>query len=136
MPTFNGKSEKFELFEDFFQTSLKIHNQLTVDDRINYFHSLMRGDALQTFKNINGPTREHLGEFLAVFRRKYIKPQSITTAKHKFQKIVFKPANHKLVDFLDELQKLAKDAIGIAAHAIIEQFICAKMPPHLNKSIN
>ena len=53
MPTFDGKTEKFELFEDLFQTSLKIHNQLTEDDRINYFHSLMRGDALQTFKNIN-----------------------------------------------------------------------------------
>ena len=46
------------------------------------------------------------------------------------------PANQKLVDFLDELQKLAYDAFGIAAHAIIEQFIYAKMPPHLNKSIN
>ena len=56
MPTFDGTSEEFELFEDLFQTSLKIHNQLTEDDRINYFHSLMRGDALQTFKNINGPT--------------------------------------------------------------------------------
>ena len=29
IPTFEGKSEKFELFEDLFQTSLKIHNQLT-----------------------------------------------------------------------------------------------------------
>ena len=57
MPTFDGKTEKFELFEDLFQTSLKIHTQLTEDDRINYFHSLMRGDALQTFKYINGPTR-------------------------------------------------------------------------------
>ena len=136
MPTFDGKTEKFELFEDLFQTSLKIHNQLTEDDRINYFHSLMRGDALQTFKNINGPTRENLAEILAVFRRKYVKPQSMATAKHKFQKLVFNPANQKLVDFLDELQKLAKDAFGIAAHAIIEQFIYAKMPPHLKKSIN
>ena len=67
LPTFDGKSEKFELFEDLFQTSLKIHNQLTEEDRINYFHSLMRGDALQTFKNINGPTRENLGEILAIF---------------------------------------------------------------------
>ena len=74
MPTFDGKTEKFELSEDLFQTSLKIHNQLTEDDRINYFHSLMRGDALQTFKNINDPTRENLGEILAVFRRKYVKP--------------------------------------------------------------
>ena len=136
IPTFDGKSEKFELFEDFFQTSLKIHNQLTEDDRINYFHSLMRGDALQTFKNINGPTRENLEEILAVFRRKYVKPQSMATAKHKFQKLVFNPANQKLVDFLDEVQKLAKDAFGIAAHAIIEQFKYAKMPPHLKKSIN
>ena len=46
MPTFDGKSEKFQLFEDLFQTSLKIHNQLTEEDKINYFHSLMRGDAL------------------------------------------------------------------------------------------
>ena len=33
MPTFDGKSEKFELFEDFFQTSLKIHNQQSADQR-------------------------------------------------------------------------------------------------------
>ena len=135
-PTFDGKTEKFELFEDLFQTSLKIHNQLTEDDRINYFHSLMRGDALQTFENISGPTREILGEILAVFRRKYVKPQSMATAKHKFQKLVFNPTKQKLVDFLVELRNLAKDAFGVAAHAIIEQFIYAKMHPHLKKSIN
>ena len=60
----------------------------------------------------------------------------MATPKHKFQKLVFNPGNHKLVDFLDELQKLAKEAFEIAAHAIIEQFIYAKMPPHLKKSIN
>ena len=136
MPTLDGKSEIFGLFEDLFQTSLKIHNQLTEEDRINYFHSLMRGDALQTFKNINGPTRGNLREILAVFRRNYVKPQSMATAKYNFQKLVFNPANQNLVDFLDELQKLAKDAFGIAAHTIIEQFIYAKMPPHLKKSRN
>ena len=136
MPTFDGKSEKFELFEDLFQTSLKIHNQLTEEDKMNYFHSLMRGDALQTFKNISSPNRENLTEILTVFRRKNVKPQSMATAKHKFQQLVFNPANQKLIDFLDELQKLAKDAFGVDAQAIIEQFIYAKMPPHLKKSIN
>ena len=136
MPTFDGKLEKFELFEDLFQTSLKIHNQLTEEDKINYFHSLMRGDALQTFKNISSPNRENLVEILTVFRRKYVKPQSMATAKHKFQQLVFNPANQKLIDFLDELQKLANDAFGVAAQAIIDQFIYAKMPPHLKKSIN
>ena len=75
MPTFDGKPEKLELFEDLFQTSLKIHNQLTEEDKINYFHSLMRGDALQTFKNITSPNRENLAEILTVFRRKNVKPQ-------------------------------------------------------------
>ena len=69
MPTFDGKSKNFELFEDLFQTSLKIHNQPTEEDKINYFLSLMRGDALQTFKNITSPNRENLGKFLTVFRR-------------------------------------------------------------------
>ena len=58
----------------------------------------------------------------------------MATAKHKFQQIVFNPANQKLIDFLDELHKLAKDAFGVDAQVIIEQFIYAKMPPHLKKS--
>ena len=37
---------------------------------------------------------------------------------------------------MDELQKLAKDASGVVAQPIIEQFLYAKMPPHLNKSLN
>ena len=99
MPTFNGKSEKFELFEDLFQTCLKIHNQLTEGDKVNYFHSLMRGDALQTFKYISSRNRENLKEILTVFRRKYVKHQSMATAKHKFQQLVFNPANQKLIVF-------------------------------------
>ena len=83
-PTFDGKSEKFEMFEDLLQTSLKIDNQFTKEDKVNYFHSLMRGDALQTFKNITSPNRENLGEILTVFRRKNVKHQSMTTAKHNF----------------------------------------------------
>ena len=55
---------------------------------------------------------------------------------HRIQKFVINPANQKLVDYLDELQELAKNAFRIAAHAIIEQIIYAKMPPHLEKSIN
>ena len=60
----------------------------------------------------------------------------MATAKHKIQDLVFNPANQKLIEFLDELQKLAKDAFGVAAQAIIEQLIYANMPPHLKKSIS
>ena len=60
----------------------------------------------------------------------------MATVKQKFQRLVFNPANQILFDFLDEIQKLAKDAFGVAAQAIIEQLLYAKMPPHLKKSFN
>ena len=96
----------------------------------------MRGDALQTFKNISSPSRENLAEILTVFGKKYVKDQSMSTAKHKFQRIVFNPADQKLIESSDEFRKLDKDAFGVAAQAIIEQFIHAKITLHLKKSIN
>ena len=137
IPNFDGKSEKFELFEDLFQTSLRNHNQLTEEDKINYFHSLMRGDALQTFKNIGSPNWENVTEILTLFRRKHVEPQSmVTAAKHKFQQLVFNPVNQNLIDFLDELLKFAKYEFRVAAQAVIKKFKNAKMPPHLKKLIS
>ena len=103
---------------------------------MNYFFSLMRDDALHFLKNNTSPNREKLREILTLFHQKYVKPQSMATAKHKFQRLVFNLAGQKLNDFLDELQKLAKDAFGVAAQDIIEPFMYAKVPPHLTKSIN
>ena len=111
MPTFDGKSEKFELFENLFQTSLKIHNQLTEGDKVIYFHSLMRGGALQTFKNISSLNRENLTEILNVFRRKHVKPQSMATARHKFQQLLFNPANQKLIDFFGRTPEIGKRSV-------------------------
>ena len=64
MPTFDINSENFELVEDLFQTSLKILDQLTEEDKINYSHSLMRGDALQTSKTITSPNQREFGRDL------------------------------------------------------------------------
>ena len=56
MPTSEGKSEKVKLFESLSQIILKIHNKFTEEIKINYFHSLTLGDALETFKNITSST--------------------------------------------------------------------------------
>ena len=103
MTTFYGKSEKFDLFQHLLQTSLIFHDELTEENKINYFHSLMRDDALQTFRNISSQRRENLGAIMPVFHRKCMKPQSIVMAKHKHQQLIFNPTNQKLIDALDEL---------------------------------
>ena len=68
--TFDGKSEKFELFEDFFHTMIKMQPDMTETMKINHFHSLLRKNALQTFRNINSANRQTLEDILAIFRRK------------------------------------------------------------------
>ena len=94
--TFDGKSEKFELFEDLFHTMIKMQPDMTETMKINHFHSLLRKNALQTFRNINSANRKALQENLAIFRRKYVKPESQATAKHKWHKLVFDPNTMKL----------------------------------------
>ena len=53
--TFDGKSEKFELFEDLFHTMIKMQPEMTETMKINHFH--LRKNALQTFRNINSANR-------------------------------------------------------------------------------
>ena len=83
MPTIDGISEKFELFEYLFQTNLKIRNQRTEEDKMSHFLSLMHGDALETFKHISIPSRKNLAEILIVFHIKNVKLQSMAAVKTK-----------------------------------------------------
>ena len=134
MITFNGKPEKFELFEGGFQTRLRIQYELTKESKLSSFHSFKRDDSPHTFMKISSQTGKK-EEMLTVFREKNLNRRSMRTVKHKYQ-LVFNPVNQKVIDSWDELQKLSKVAFEFAARANIEQFSYAKIPPHLKKSIN
>ena len=133
--TFDGKSEKFELFEDLFYTMIKMQPDMTETMKINHFHSLLRKNALQTFRNINTANRQTLEDILAVFRRKYVKSESQETAKH-WHRLVFDPNTMKLPDFLEELNQGAEKAFGENAQAMIDSLLYAKLPPKLKRSVN
>ena len=133
---FDGKSEKFELFEDLFHTMIKMQPDMTETMKINHFHSLLRKNALQTFRNVNSANRQTLEDILAIFRRKYVKPESQATAKHKWHKLVFDPNTMKLPDFFEELNQGAEKAFGEHAQAMIDSLLYAKLPPKLKRSVN
>ena len=109
---------------------------LTEDRKINHFDAHLRGLALKTFKNIQRTPNTTLEDILKVFRRKYVKPESSASAKHRFNRHSFDPENQKLPDFLEKLQESAEKAFGENAHQMIENLLYAKMPPHLKKLIN
>ena len=67
--TFDGKSEKFELFEDLFHTMIKMQPEMTEQMKINHLYSLLRKNALQTFRNISSSNRQTLEDVLVIFRR-------------------------------------------------------------------
>ena len=134
--TFDGKSEKFELFEDLFHTMIKMQPEMTEQMKINHFHSLLRKNALQTFRNISSSNRQTLEDVLVIFRRKYVKPESQVTAKHKWHRLVFDPNTMKLPDFLEELNQGAEKAFGDNAQKMIDSLLYAKLPPKLKRSVN
>ena len=133
---FDGKNEKFELFEDLFHTMLKMQPEMTEAMKINHFHAHLRKEALQTFRNISAVNKKTLDEVLIVFRRKYVKPESQATAKHKWHKLTFDPNTKSLPDFLEELNECAERAFGDNAQHMIDSLLYAKLPPHLKRSLN
>ena len=134
--TFDGKSEKFELFEDLFHTMIKMQPEMTEQMKINHFHSLLRKNALQTFRNINSTNRQTLEDVLVIFRQKYVKPESQATAKHKWHRLVFDPNTMKLPDFLEDFNQGAEKAFGDHAQKMIDSLLYAKLPPKLKRSVN
>ena len=134
--TFDGKTEKFELFEDLFHTMIKMQPEMSEQMKINHFHSLLRKNALQTFRNINSSNRQTLEDVLIIFRRKYVKPESQATAKHKWHRLTFDPNTMKLPDFLEELNQGAEKAFGENAKSMIDSLLYAKLPPKLKRSVN
>ena len=133
---FDGKNEKFELFEDLFHTMLKMQPKMTEAMKINHFHAHLRKEALQTFRNISALNKKTLDDVLILFRRKYVKPESQATAKHKWHKLTFDPNTKSLPDFLEELNECAERAFGDNAQHMIDSLLYAKLPPHLKRSLN
>ena len=136
MPTFNGRNDKFEHFEDLFMTSLKVYPNISEEEQIHYFHSLLRDEALQTYRSMTDTNRASLEDIIATFRRRYVRPQSVATARCKWEQLHFDPSRQTFQDFLEQFQKLAQEAYGEDAPKFIETSFYAKMPTHLKRVLN
>ena len=133
---FDGKNEKFELFEDLFHTMLEMQPELTEAIKIDHFHAHLRKEELQTFRNISALNKRTLNDVLIVFRRKNVKPESQATAKHRWHKLTSDPNKKSLPDFLEEFNECAERSFGDIAQHMIDRLLYVKLPPHLKRSLN
>ena len=136
MTTFNGPNDKFEHFRDLFMTSLKVYPNISEEEQIHNFHSLLRDEALQAYRNTTDTNRASLEDIIATFRRRYVRPQSIATARCKWEQLYFDPSRQTFQDFLEQYQKLAQEAYGEDAPRFIKTSFYAKMPTHLKRVLN
>ena len=133
---FDSESEKFELFEDLFQTMLKMQPEMSEALKFYLFHSHFQKHALQIFRNNKASNEWTLEDLLIIFWRKNVRPPSEVTAKHKWHKLTFDPNTKSLLDFLEERNECAEGAFGPLAQQMIDCSLNAKLPPHLKWSIN
>ena len=115
---------------------LKMQPEMTEAMKINQVHAHLRKEALQTFRHLSALNKRILDDVLIVLRRKYFKPESQATAKHKWHKLTFDPNTKSLPDFLEELNECAERAFGDNAQHMIDSLLNAKLPPHLKRSLN
>ena len=96
--------------------------------KINQIHSHLRKDALQIFRNKNTSKKLTLEKVIIKFRRKYVGPQSQTSAEHKRHKLTC-DANMKLISiFIEELYECAERYFRPLAQQTIDTFLYAKIP--------
>ena len=107
LPVFDDKSEKFELFEDLLQNNIKMYPHLTEIQKINYFHSPLKGNALQAYCNLEDAKKDYLDEVKTAFKRRFGDFQPSAEARCERDVLHLDPTKQKLHEFLDTLQKTA-----------------------------
>ena len=136
LPVFDGKSEMFELFVDLLQNNVIMYPRLSEIQKINYFHSLLQGNALQAYCNLDDIKKDNLEEDITAFKRCFGDFQLSAKARCEWDALHFDPTKQKLYEFLDIFQKTAKKAFGPEAQKFIDKSIYAKMPDHVKTILN
>ena len=73
---------------------------------------------------------------MTIFKRRFGDYLSMGIARCESDALRFDPSTQKLHEFLDVLQKTAKEAFGSEAQQFIDKAIYAKMPDHVKKILN
>ena len=135
LPVFVGEAERFELFEDLFRNNIKVYPHLTEVQK-KYFNSLLRGNALQAYCNLEDTKKDILEEVITAFKRRFGDFQLAAKARCEWDALHFDPNKQKHHEFLNMLQKTAKEAFGPEAQKFIDKAIYAKIPHHVKKILN
>ena len=136
VPLFRGNRDKYNEFEHLLKNHLRPHmNKLTEEQKLNYFQSLLRDEAIEFWQTLKITTETTLHNVLQAFNKEYAKEDLREVSKYKFDQMRYDPTKESFADFLTKYKKLAKQAYGDKANDIAKTFLFAKLPIQIQNEL-
>ena len=84
VPLFRGNRDKYNEIKHLLKNHTRPHmNKLTEDQKLNYFRSLLRDDAIELWQTLKINTETTLPDILLAFNNKYAKEDLKEVSKYK-----------------------------------------------------
>ena len=136
VPNFRGQKDKFVEFEHLLLNHLSpLANQITEENKLHFFQSLLRDDAIEYWQSIQLTPLTTLKDVLDLFRKEFAKEDLKEVARYKWDQARYDPTTETFSDFLKNLKKIAKQAIGDEADKIIKMFLFGKHPVEIQQEL-
>ena len=136
VPKFRGARDKYNEFEHLLTNHLRPYqHRVTEEQKLRFFQSLLREDAIEFFQSIRITTETTLTDVLQAFRREFAKEDQQEVARFKFNKLTYDPKTEQLPDFLKNLKKIGKQAFGERSQELVEAMLFGKLPIQIQSQL-
>ena len=136
VPNFRGQKDKFVDFEHLLLNHLSpLANKITEENKLHFFHSLLRDEAIEYWQSIQITPLTSLKDVLDLFRKEFAKEDLKEMARYKWDQARYGPTTETFSDFLKNLKKTAKQALGDEADKIIKMFLFGNLPVEIQQEL-
>ena len=133
---FRGTKDKYNEFEHLLLNHFRpIANKITEEDKIRFFQSLLRDEAIDFWQTITISPTTTLHDVLQLFRKEFAKEDMREVARYKWNEAKYDPTTQTFGDFLKDLKKIAKQAYGDEADKCIKMFLFGKLPVEIQQEL-
>ena len=136
VPNFRGSKDKYNEFEHLLLNHFRpIANKITEEDKIHFFQSLLRDEAIDFWQTITINPTTTLQDVLQLLRKEFAKEDMREVARYKWNEAKYDPTTQTFGDFLKNLEKIAKQAYGDEADKCIKMFLFGKLPIEIQQEL-
>ena len=136
VPNFRGIKDKYNEFEHLLLNHFRpIANKITEEDKIHFFQSLLRGEAIDFWQTITISSTTTLQDVLQLFREEFAKEDMREVARYNWNEAKYDPTTQTFGDFLKDLKKIAKQANGDEAEKCKKMFLFGKLHVEIQQEL-